>query len=266
MVPRCVILGWAVAIALVGSVQAQLSPGDMNCDGVADGLDIAPFVDCLLTGNCPPCGSCCAGDGTCTGTTQAGCAGTWTLGGTCSPNPCGARCCFGNGTCAIQMEADCVAQGGCFGGTGTTCAPNPCINRNTNPLCNSFTDLGSLSGDTGAQSTGVSSPGTESWYRVQIREDSDTPVYISAWVDLQSGPNNNYDLYIYCISCGGSFAGSSTNGTGVLDRVEIAWADDWGHEDTGNILIEVRWQNGACGGYDLDVYGNQVASVTTCNP
>ncbi|HUN80207.1 MAG TPA: hypothetical protein VMV81_01735, partial [Phycisphaerae bacterium] len=33
-------------------------------------------------------GSCCAADGSCTVTAQADCSGTWTSGGTCSPNPC----------------------------------------------------------------------------------------------------------------------------------------------------------------------------------
>lgn len=268
---RCVIVGWALAAVGVRSAQAQLSPGDMNCDGLSDGADIAPFVDCLLTGNCPPCptGSCCAGDGSCTETLQAACAGVWTNGGTCSPNPCGGRCCFANGTCESRTAADCSAQAGCYGGDGTICTPNPCINRNSNPLCGSFTHLGSVSGDTGANSLATSN-GTEHWYRVQITEDNNDPIYLSAWVDLQSGPSNDYDLYIYCFSCAGGFAGASQNGTGLLDRVEIRWDDDYfpnSEDDTAYILIEVRWHSGACGGYDLDVYGNQVVGPPQdCNP
>jgi len=36
----------------------------------------------------PPQGTCCAADGSCTMTTQADCTGTWTSGGSCTPNPC----------------------------------------------------------------------------------------------------------------------------------------------------------------------------------
>ncbi len=48
--------GVVVVFAATGSVQAQVSPGDMNCDGTVDGLDIPLFVDCLLNGNCDHCG------------------------------------------------------------------------------------------------------------------------------------------------------------------------------------------------------------------
>lgn len=254
-----------MATAAVGSAQAQLSPGDMNCDGVADGLDVAPFVDCLLIGNCPPCGSCCHGDGTCTGTTQAACAGTWTLGGTCNPNPC-ARCCFTNGTCAILTQTECIAQNGCSEGEGTHCSPNPCINRNSNPACGSFVDLPSVSGDNGAETTGLSSPGTETWYRVQLREDNiGSNIPVSALIALQPEPNNNYDLFLYCpASCGGSPIGSSGNGTGQADNVMIG-RDDVSGDASYYILIEVRWISGACGGYDLTVYGH-INTTVRCNP
>ena len=55
MFPRFIILGLVLVVATVGAAQAQVSRGDINCDGVVNGLDVAPFVDCLLTGNCPPC-------------------------------------------------------------------------------------------------------------------------------------------------------------------------------------------------------------------
>ena len=49
------ILVLALVVATTGLAQAQLSPGDMNCDGVVNGLDVQPFVDCLLSGgNCNP--------------------------------------------------------------------------------------------------------------------------------------------------------------------------------------------------------------------
>ncbi|MDP3964935.1 MAG: hypothetical protein Q8Q20_04775 [bacterium] len=36
----------------------------------------------------PPTGACCVEDGTCKVTTNADCAGAWTDGGVCDPNPC----------------------------------------------------------------------------------------------------------------------------------------------------------------------------------
>jgi formylglycine-generating enzyme required for sulfatase activity len=46
----------AVVLACASGTQAQVSPGDMNCDGTVDGSDVAPFVECVLTGNCDHCG------------------------------------------------------------------------------------------------------------------------------------------------------------------------------------------------------------------
>jgi formylglycine-generating enzyme required for sulfatase activity len=54
MLSRSIFLGFALVVATVGAAQAQVSLGDMNCDGRVDGLDVQPFVDCLLDGNCPP--------------------------------------------------------------------------------------------------------------------------------------------------------------------------------------------------------------------
>jgi hypothetical protein len=75
----------------------------------------------------PPSGSCCQANGTCTVTTQSGCAGIWAAGGVCEPNSCvqpDGACCALDGTCAVTKVAAC---------TGTSiwmmfgvCAPNPC--------------------------------------------------------------------------------------------------------------------------------------------
>jgi len=50
------LIAWVMlAFAGVSGAQAQVSPGDMNCDGTVDGLDIPLFVDCVLNGNCDHC-------------------------------------------------------------------------------------------------------------------------------------------------------------------------------------------------------------------
>jgi len=46
----------AVVLTCASGTQAQVSPGDMNCDGEENGLDIPLFVDCILNGNCDHCG------------------------------------------------------------------------------------------------------------------------------------------------------------------------------------------------------------------
>ena len=62
-------------------------------------MAVAIVIPFLMGGGCPPntgggsgsttTGSCCAADGTCTVTAQSDCStGTWTSGGTCTPNPC----------------------------------------------------------------------------------------------------------------------------------------------------------------------------------
>ena len=55
---KCMTIAAAVTVVLAcaSGTQAQVSPGDMNCDGTVDGLDISLFVDCVLTGNCGHCG------------------------------------------------------------------------------------------------------------------------------------------------------------------------------------------------------------------
>ncbi len=78
----------------------------------------------------PPTGACCLPNGTCTVTTEQGCAGgTWQGPNTvCEPNPCPqppeGACCFPDGTCRMTTQEQC--QGGNWLGQGTSCEPNPC--------------------------------------------------------------------------------------------------------------------------------------------
>jgi hypothetical protein len=74
-------------------------------------------------------GSCCLADGTCSVTTQGQCSGTWTQGGTCTPNTCpqpDVACCFPNGSCQMSKAAACTQSGGTPGAYGSTCTPNTC--------------------------------------------------------------------------------------------------------------------------------------------
>ena len=47
-----IVVAVASGLALVPTAQAATSPGDMNCDGVVNGLDIPLFVACLVNNSC----------------------------------------------------------------------------------------------------------------------------------------------------------------------------------------------------------------------
>lgn len=228
----------------------ELCAADVNLDGAPNGKDVAPFVNALLSG--------------------ASCSGA---------------CCRSFGVCEILTEASCISQGGCFQGAGTVCSPNPCAcplgfcntdgacangcetNINNNPACPG-TNLGSVSGDTGAGILNQAGVG-EAWYHVLVTENNSSNVYLSVWVDLQSNPGSNYDLFVRCAACASSIVGSSNMATGQLDRVMVRWDDDFifpnNEDDSGFIIIEVRWVSGGCDGWTLTVRGNQIVTTVNCN-
>lgn len=143
------------------------------------------------------------------------------------------------------------------------------FDRNDNPLCSAGTFyLGSISGDTGSH-TVTDSYHNEEWDRVTITEDDDGIAYLSATIELYSPPGIDYDLYVYCFSCSGGLAGTSTvHGlSGHYDAVEVRANDDFGADDSHDIIIEVRhYQSNRCAYWDLEVEGNTSVVNQTCNP
>jgi hypothetical protein len=89
---------------------------------------------------CPQAGACCATDGSCLVTTQAGCTtGVYQGDGTvCAPNPCLAEaegaCCVVGG-CTVLTQAACATSGGDYQGDGSTCDPDPCVTGPTGACC-----------------------------------------------------------------------------------------------------------------------------------
>jgi len=140
--------------------------------------------------------------------------------------------------------------------------------RDDNPLCTSGTfDLGSVSGDTGSDQLS-DSWWNEEWASFMITEDNNGTVYLSAQIVLTSPPGVDFDLYVYCASCGGSLAGSSIIGglTGHEDVVVVRADDSWGSDDTFVVIVEVRhYTSTVCANWTLDVYGNVSASTATCD-
>jgi hypothetical protein len=101
---------------------------DTNCDGLADGRDIQPFLDLLLT--VVSQGACCFVDGTCTFGTPMDCyltGGTYRGDGTtCEAGTCSGACCFYTAGCLNFNEDFCTIAGGTFQGFGTTCSQLTC--------------------------------------------------------------------------------------------------------------------------------------------
>ncbi len=245
----------------------------------------------------PPTGACCFTNGQCQdGQTESACANNggilWLINQSCASNPCPpppptGACCFANGTCQPgQTENECVNNSGVTWFVNEDCSPNPCacdagfcnldgdplngceFDLNSNPSCSSWGNLGSVSGDMISDPVGLSGIG-EAWYRVQIREDSSSwPVYLSASIYLDSGPNSDYALCVYCGSCAGSLIGCSAAGTGGTGLVDVRWDDNLGQDDDGYVFIQIIWfdDGGGCDGYELEVIGffNEV-DVSNCD-
>jgi hypothetical protein len=109
----------------------------------------------------------------------------------------------------------------------------------------------------------------EEWLQFQLLEDENLPKYLSATITLTSPAGTDYDLYVYCNSCGGSLAGSSTQTGSSTDVVTVRTEDEWGVPDDFYVIIRVVCSD-VLGPYcndnwSLTVTGNTVVGSTTCN-
>jgi hypothetical protein len=151
-----------------------------------------------------------------------------------------------------------VDSGG--GGGTTSCAsPNACLGA---------TDLGSISGDTGAGVKTATGTGSQ-WFTIRVTEDdsSISPKTLLAKAELASPPGTNFDVFLYL--AGGTSGqecsavkSSSTNASG-LDSTTAEWGETGlfsnGSDDTRNVSVEVRWISGPCSAatpWTLTVKGN----------
>jgi hypothetical protein len=135
----------------------------------------------------------------------------------------------------------------------------------TNPVCTGAVALGEVSGDATATVL-TSSSYDERWFSVTVREDlfSATPSYLSATVDLAVADGTDFELFVYCVSCGGTLAGSSTSSTGQDERVGVR-RDDTSAVDTFTVLIEVRFYGATvCAPWTLTVTSDTAVSAQTC--
>ena len=136
--------------------------------------------------------------------------------------------------------------------------------RDTNPLCNASTVLGTVSGDLGSATLNASE-GDERWYRVTISEnDFGSSAYLSATIALDSPANMDFDLYVYCESCVGGLAGQSNKGSGLLDTVGVR-RNDGASDESFDVLIEVRYFGASvCSNWSLSVTSDTAVAVESC--
>jgi len=137
-IPESVALEWANSLDLSASFEIEACECGACCEDDGTGVTCS---DNVAEGGCPgdwqgvdtlcenvTCGgTCCdAATGNCTYTLEEQCAGTWTAGGECDPNPCPqppeGACCDGEGNCTQTIEADCSGEWS----EGVECDPNPC--------------------------------------------------------------------------------------------------------------------------------------------
>lgn len=124
----------------------------------------------------------------------------------------------------------------------------------------------SVSGDSASDFRTISD-NEEKWYNITIREDSNafgSPPEATISLDSCS---NDYDLYVYCETCGGTLIGSSISSSGITDVVSVQSSGDdsifgGGLDNTFTVLIEVRSVLvTSCSDYILTVAGNTVVGI-----
>jgi hypothetical protein len=122
-------------------------------------------------------------------------------------------------------------------------------------VCSAATDLGTISGDTGADVKTASGTGSQ-WFTVRVNENdsSISPLTLLTKAELVSPPGTNFDVFIYV--AGGSSGqecsavkSSSTNPSGP-DSTTAEWGETGifsnGSDDSRTVTIEVRWISGTC--------------------
>lgn len=127
------------------------------------------------------------------------------------------------------------------------------VNR---PPCSTATYLGSVRGDEGSDVLTATGAG-DAWFRVRVTEVSPTfPDIIGATVTLSPPSGIGYDIYVYCVACGGELGGFET-AAGAPGTAAVGWDDRFLLNDDHDILIHVSYYAGSSGGdWTLRVRGH----------
>lgn len=219
------------AVCVGDQCQYSCTPGFADCNNnIADGCE----TQLGTPTNCSSCGNVCA----------APFATTTCVSGTCTIVACASG--FDN----------------CDGNFANGCELQHSLAVNT---CATATNLGSMCGDTscgtfcsgGGSIIGPVVSGNRSvWYRFRATEcSSGCSGSLQHAVQLIVPPGINYDLFVYT-SCGGVLIGSSTNGVGTTDTVNIT-KPRTGADDSFDYWIEIRYISGnSCTNWQMSIFGH----------
>jgi hypothetical protein len=160
-------------------------------------------------------------------------------------------------TCTITNGSGTVSDSNVTN-IGVSCSVN-------SPACSPAPLLGSISGDLEQHNVSTRDSG-QAWIRVLLTENSSENRYLSAHVILEVPPGVDYDLAVYCFSCGGALAGVSRALAGIPDTVKVRWDDHFdGTDQSAAILIHVEYFSGqSANPWTLRVRGNQPVAAATC--
>ena len=172
---------------------------------------------------------------------------------------------------AEEEDASTVDSGGSTDAGAPDAAPDSgtgggtCASANT---CPGATDLGSISGDTGADTKTAQGSGSQ-WFKVRVTENDSNLFGLSllAKAELISPPGTNFDLFVYVGSSASSQSCSSpttsSTSTGADSTVaefgESSGGISNGSSDERLVTVEVRWVSGTClptAKWSLTVRGN----------
>lgn len=151
--------------------------------------------------------------------------------------------------------------GGSSPGDPACAAPQP---------CSGSTNVGSVSGDTGADVL-TATGSTSQWFRVRVTEDDNGLMGVQLWLTatLTSPPGTNFDLYVYvpsspgnALECSGVSAQSTSTGSTDTAKVEFGESGVFsnGYADDRYVTIEVRHVSGTCdpsAQWTLKIEGNK---------
>ena len=137
--------------------------------------------------------------------------------------------------------------------------------------CGAALSLGMVRGDVSGD-TLMATGHSDAWYTLTVTDtaatssDAGDVPYLSASVDLKSGAGTDYDLEVYCTSCGGVLAGMSDLApVDEPDFVDVR-ANDGANVDTFSVLIHVVYfEATACADWTLKVQSNTIVPTKTCN-
>jgi hypothetical protein len=144
-----------------------------------------------------------------------------------------------------------------------------CVDNGADNTPGGATNLGNVPGDIGSTAVAANAticPGDVDWYRVNVTEQSDSSIALTARADLQMGaafPAGDLDLARYCHSSA-SIPMTSTNPGTATETIFSGRSDEIG-DGSYVLFFEVDGFGAAQNAYQLTITGNVATADTSCN-